>query len=343
MLKKSFIHNEDSIIIGIQEVDLKKPRGESRRASGANHHFSTTLFHLLRRSKAGPIGLLLVLIGATTNFTLVYMNQLPPAWFHTFPDAEQKSLYFGKYMTKAWTHLSTFMVGLYAGYLCRATIQLSKCNGRDPAPANGSGAKHNSQLARQAGPRRRWCCMEGVAKVAAFGCLLAIIFSTFAWSTAELPTPLVSALYDCTSRLVWSVALSGLMIKLCLPGGERYDYLALSRLFSQPACLVLGRLSFLAYLIAPYVHTLVLALQEQSLFPSLYLIFHVILGNIVITYLLALLLSALLEQPVRLALGGLFWRRPSGRTGGTGGLGRRHSAGSSPNGTTSTSAASLAG
>jgi len=63
----------------------------------------------------------------------------------------------------------------------------------------------------------------------------------------------------------------------------------------------MGRLSLLAYLWTPYVHSFILAAQEQALFPSLYLIFHVIVGNILITYLVAFIASIFTEQPIRLA------------------------------------------
>ena len=107
-------------------------------------------------------------------------------------------------------------------------------------------------------------------------------------------------------RFARSLALAALMVRLCTPSSSSGDFRRLSALFSHPVSLVLGRLSFPAYLLAPYVHTLVLALQEQSLFPRLYLIFHVILGNIVITYTAALVLCLLIERPIVLVADWLF-------------------------------------
>lgn len=137
--------------------------------------------------------------------------------------------------------------------------------------------------------------------LSALVCMLAIIFSTYSWSTNEAPSALVAALYDSLSRLIWSLGLVIMMIQLCLPAGDTNDYTMMGQFFSHRAFIVLGRLSFLVYLMSPYVHTFVLAVEEQSMFPSLFLIFHVIVGNIVIIYLVAFVVSILIEQPIRLA------------------------------------------
>lgn len=332
LLKRAFIQFEDSIIIG---PALAKPSDKRR---GRDCRLRTALANLLCRSRAGLLGSVLLLLAAGANFALVYSNQLPPAWFHTFPDAQQKSLYFSKYLTKPWTHLTTFLVGLYAGHLCRATLELAA---RDACCSPKRTEDKPSPRAEGVAGRlaaEQSCCGRALLRLAAAASLLAVIFSTFAWSTGELPSPLVSALYDSLGRLIWSLALAGLMIKLCLPDRQSGRFTSLSRLFSHPTSQALGRLSFLAYLLSPYVHTLILALQEQSLFPSLYLIFHVILGNIVITYLAAMLLALLIEQPLRLAAGQLLERRPDPRAQGA----ASHSQ-ASTNTTAATSAASLAG
>jgi hypothetical protein len=318
----------------------------------------------LLASRAGLLGAALVLLGALLNFGLVYTNQLPPAWFNTFPDADQKKYYFGTYLTKAWTHLSTFVIGLYAGYLARSGLQLGPCGATTGAfrgePPTESDSNHGHQSSRSdvsSGGGGGKPKEEGRAsfwthslQLAALACLVSMVFLTFGWSTRELPSPLVAGLYDSASRLVWSLALVGLMMRLCqLDASGAYS--GWSRLFSGPVCLALGRLSFLAYLVAPTVHTLVLAVQEQSLFPSLYLIFHVILGNLVITYLFALALCLMIEQPVRLFVGWLtnrLWPSTATSTAAGGGDGddddhcaQPPAAISSASATTNTSATSL--
>lgn len=140
----------------------------------------------------------------------------------------------------------------------------------------------------------------GVASVA-LASLFVIIFSPYNWSVAqELPSTLVASLYDTLSRLVWSIALVAITIQMCTPDDQHSGNivgLAASAL-SHPLLVVLGRMSFLAYLLTPLVHTLILAVGEQLMFPSLIFMFHLIVGNFVIIYLLTLILAIVIEQPI---------------------------------------------
>lgn len=295
-------------------------------------------FFKLIQSKAGLLGLLLVLMGLCINFFSVYINRLPPSWFHTFPDVAQKNYYFGQYLTKTWTHLSVFVIGLLAGHLCRSTLQLrniklmTSCHSSErrqtqqpsPAPSGSTGHSHlasrhgststimasvheirpgddqpDSAAAVRVKPESGSTVKRVSILFASIICMAAIIFSTFTWSTQEGPSVLVAASYDALSRLVWSLALVTIMTQLCSTHEQTNKYSTLARFFAHPICTLLGRLSFLAYLLSPYIHTFILAVEEQSLFPSLFLIFHVIVGNIVITYTIAFLLAIVIEQPTR--------------------------------------------
>jgi len=290
-------------------------------------------FRQLLSSKAGCLSLSLVVIGFCVNFFAVYSNKLPPSWFYTFPDVAQRNYYFGLYLTKTWTHLSVFVIGLIGGHLCRSAIQLhsirrlkeqqerQQANKRpSPSPSNSTCqsqlASSTAIIAMEFGSqqtddttsdaqssmrkaRKQTALLRGSLKVAALVCMLAIIFATYSWSTQEAPSPLVAALYNVSSRLGWCLCLTGLMMYLCLPStvGERHSLT--TRLFSHPICTIIGRLSFLAYLLSPYIHAFVLAVEEQSLFPSLLIMFHVIVGNIVIIYVSAFMFAIVIEQPMR--------------------------------------------
>lgn len=303
-----------------------------------------TLVDLLK-SQAGTLGILCVLFGTGINFLIVYTNRLPPTWFNTFPDASDKSYYFGTYLAKTWTHLSPFVIGLLAGHICRTSIQLrcyslnmsrreestSDCDERvreqqteselSTMPANLTTSTSTSSIANESPSSSRGlvisvpqvqsasCCRgrkcgtrARLLQLSALVCMTAIVFSTYSWSTQQLPSPIVSALFDSLTRLIWSLALVGLMIQLCLPQPQTNDLTRFAQLLSCKGSIILGRLSLLVYLWAPYVHSFILAAQEQSLFPSLFLIFHVIVGNIVITYAVAFIMSLTIERPIRLAL-----------------------------------------
>lgn len=340
LLKSNYQTREDLFIIRGSAVD------------------KANLFRLnfmeLVSSKVGLFSLILAALGFIANFVTVYTNELPPAWFHTFPDPIHKNLYFTTYMTKTWAHLGVFVIGLLAGHLCRATINLrdlrilkgAKLSNSSSTPSshldsqvhlapgqlqshstmeleirndnnnnnnNNNDSNSNSKLSssvfqvsssiqqlQPAGHTAQGAELVGpLLTTSAIVAMFAIIFSTFIWSTQGTPAPLVSAVYDLGSRLIWSLALVFIMTKLCLNHEAQQQNSWISNLLANPICTTLGRLSLLAYLLTPYVHTFVLAVAEQSLFPSLIIIFHVIVGNIVIIYSLAIILSILIEQPIR--------------------------------------------
>lgn len=295
-------------------------------------------------SKAGLLSISFVVFGLGINFYNTYINQLPPTWFYTFPDVDQKNYYFGQYLTRTWTHLSIFLVGLLGGHLCRSTLQLrsirllkvhsqqrNNCNQPPPQPSpttSGSTIKTDSTFSgststivvnesecQQIDDKQstsQITCHKSIIKgqkhlkkvsvlLPSLACMLAIVFSTYTWSTSDIPSTLVAAIYNPASHLVWSLALVAIMIQLCLPDSDNNnEYSTLAGLLSHSAFTFLGRLSFLVYLVSPYVQNFVLAVEEQSLFPSLFIMFHVIVSNIVIIYILAFILAIVIEQPSRL-------------------------------------------
>lgn len=355
LFKKGFLETEDSMIIKLNSIEEEEKK---RNRKICLFRFS---FINLIKTKAGLFSVLFFIAGLFINFFNVYNNQLPPSWFYTFPDEAQKNYYFGTYITKTWTHLSVFLIGLLAGHLCRATSQLGLLKQRQPSItkdlqlsqqqpsptatdlANDQSSqltlRHNSTStimtaetsnqhiddsstsenlsnnSRLKNKQLDWIrFVDGTVQIVALVCMSAIIFSTYSWSTKQSPPTLIAAIYDLSSRLVWSLALALLTIQLCLPNKEANKYLSANNILSHPICISVGRLSFLAYLLAPYVNTFILAVQEQSLFPSLFILFHVIVGNIVITYILAFILAIVIEQPLKslftyLVLGRRFCRR----------------------------------
>lgn len=135
-------------------------------------------------------------------------------------------------------------------------------------------------------------CLAVVATMAV------IIFSTHDWSLKDLPKPLVAGLYDSLSRFCWSLAMIWILYKVTVPNKER-RFSAISRALGHPMMVSLGKLSFLIYLLHPIVHSTVLAIQEQPIYSSWLMLFHILIGNITITVILALLVSLFVEMPCR--------------------------------------------
>lgn len=223
--------------------------------------------------------ILIAFVGCVANFFNIYNNQLPGAWFNTFPDKEDKAVYFHQHLYKTWTHLTVFAVGLFAGHLCRCQ-SIETFSGR---------------------PYGRKCC-DGLMWIISSILMTILIYSTHGWSLSgksHIESPIASALYAAIAPLLWSISWSLLLFNLTVPN-DKNQRSALSELLSCDVNIIrLGRLSFLAYLINPYVNTIVLAIQEQTIFSSLLMLGHTFIGNLVITFVFAFIVSVLVELPCR--------------------------------------------
>lgn len=134
--------------------------------------------------------------------------------------------------------------------------------------------------------------------IVAISTMATIIFSTHEWSMYDLPEPIVAGLFDAGSRFLWSLALIWILYMVSVPS-EKGKFSVLARSLGHPAMVCLGKLSFLIYIIHPFVHTAVLAIQEQPIYSSWLMLFHILIGNITITVILASLVSLFVEMPCR--------------------------------------------
>lgn len=226
--------------------------------------------------------IILALGGCLINFKNIYVNHLPAAWFQTFPDKQDRSVYFSQHLYKSWTHLTTFAVGLFTGHLCRCQT-IATFSGR---------------------PYGRKCCAT-LMWLTSLLLMALLVFGTHGWSLSgqsHLEAPIMSALYAALAPLLWAISWSLILFHMTVPTAKSSDTNSdnlLARLLNE-ACLVrLGRLAFLAYLINPYVNNFVLAVQEQAIFSSVLMLAHTFIGNLVVTFGLALLVSVLVELPCR--------------------------------------------
>lgn len=288
-----------------------------------------------------------IAVGMAASFYNVYTNELPPTWYYTMADPDSKSLYFGLHMTKLWTHLAVFAMGILAGIECRrasrnvirsyrgANIDLVSHNNslkhhhkshsssisslpvmfqhhtndsmysKSDSSGNGSSSFsiniHTNSNDNMGNGRGQGACS---VLLNVLGCLVAIttmttiIFSTHDWSINDLPKPLVAGIFDAVSRILWSLAMIWLLYMVSVPGVNR-KFSVLARLLGHPAMVCLGKLSFLIYIIHPFVHMTVLAIQEQPIYSSWLMLFHILIGNMTITVILASLVSLFVEMPCR--------------------------------------------
>lgn len=220
--------------------------------------------------------------GCIINFKNIYSNQFPAAWFQTFPDKQDKALYFTQHLYKTWTHLTTFAVGLFTGHLCRCQ-SIATFSGR---------------------PYGRKCCAT-LMWLTGTTTMLLLIFCTHSWSlsgNSHLEAPFLSALYAALAPLLWSISWSLFLFHLTVPSSKTAGSSSqnmIARALNEVNVVRLGRLAFLAYLINPYVNYFVFAAQEQAIFSSIIMLGHTFIGNLVVTFVLAFLVSILVELPCR--------------------------------------------
>lgn len=243
-------------------------------------------YHGKFRGASTPIYILLLTtcLGCLLNFLNVYTNSLPPAWFLTYPDKDDKAHYFTTHLYKTSSHLIAFSTGLICGHLCRCK-----------SISNFSGKPYGRKSS------------QSVMSLTSFLLMLAIVFGTHSWSLsgrAHIDWPITSALYASFAPLGWSIAWCLLLFRLAVPAWSDKSEEAAGTLSSAmqslgPLLVRLGRLGFLAYLINPYVNTFVYAIQEQTIFSSIIMLAHTLIGNVFFTYLLAFIVSLLIEIPIQ--------------------------------------------
>ncbi|KAG9509801.1 hypothetical protein GZH46_01670, partial [Fragariocoptes setiger] len=250
------------------------------------------------RSMPTIICVSLIVLGSLWSAINVYMNELPPAWFYTFPDADDRAHYNGQHLFLAHTHLSTFFVGLLAGHWTRVSITTRAYNMAVP--------HHTSQHESNKCSRIKQTLAHWTLATAALILMLSLTFVTHSWSVEHLPDAAMSAAYDALARLLWSICMATLLWQLVVAtprasaaGTATRRPNIVVRSLAHPLMVLAGRLSILVYLIYPYVHTLIAATQEQSSFSSMFVIFHTFVGNLVLTGALAYVISILIEQPYR--------------------------------------------
>lgn len=140
--------------------------------------------------------------------------------------------------------------------------------------------------------------LEAIGYLVAITTMTTIIFSTYEWSLYDLPKPFVAGIYDISSRFLWSMALIWILYMVSVPDRNR-NFSLLARLLGHPIMVSLGKLSFLIYMIHPVVHISVLAIQEQPIYSSWLMLFHILIGNMTITVILASMVSLFVEMPCR--------------------------------------------
>lgn len=230
--------------------------------------FGQVILFILARSKwLGILTCCLSLFGGqliTALITLLY--HLPALPLHTSVSPASMSLYYGEIYIKPYCRASPYLIGILLAYLMRTT-SLGQVK------------------------LKRWQVATGWT-LSIFA-LLVILLSTLPAMNGQPPGELESALYNALSRPLWACA-TGWMVFACITnhGGH------LEKLLSWRHFIPFSRLSYSAFLVHPIVMAISYGGRTASVPFSHYLMLCLVLGNIVITYASAFLLSSLFELPL---------------------------------------------
>lgn len=127
----------------------------------------------------------------------------------------------------------------------------------------------------------------------ALATLAAIVVAPQPVMNGQMPGRLPLALYSCLARPLWSCAVVWVMYaSMTERGGLVAKFLA-ARCF-----IPFSRLNYSVFLIHPVVIAVFYGSQQGTFHFSHYLMTYLILGNLVVTYACAFLLSALFELPI---------------------------------------------
>lgn len=123
--------------------------------------------------------------------------------------------------------------------------------------------------------------------------MLAIVLAPQPAMNGKMPTLIQLSLYSSLARPIWSCAIAWIIFaNMTNHGGF------LGKFLSAPCFIPFSRLNYPVFLIHPVIMAVFYGNQQGSLHFSHYLMVYLILGNIVITYALAFILSALIELPI---------------------------------------------
>ncbi|XP_054157680.1 nose resistant to fluoxetine protein 6-like [Oppia nitens] len=224
------------------------------------------LIPLYLKPKLGLTLALLVLMSSMI-FTgyLSFANGFPAVpYFSDVIDQQVVNQYYGLLYIKPYCRLGPYLVGIvlaYFIYTSQRDIKLKKV----------------------------WVSTGWVLSVVTS---LSVLFAMFQANNGNVPEVHFAALYSATSRTIWSLSLAWTTFA-CING---YGGLV-GAFLSSKLWVPFSRLTHCAYLIHPIVMAVLYGTRQHSFDFSNYLFIYLTIGHILITYVMALIVSLAIESP----------------------------------------------
>lgn len=228
---------------------------------------SLILFYLFFKSKRITLLLVVILILASSaaTFAITVSNEFPPTIVTTSPAIAERWQFIYTLYYKPWPHLSSYLVGLIAGYM----ILLNNNNNQSTG-----------------GWLRYFLCF--MFSLIAFS----VLNSIYPWNMGLQVEPILTGLHSATFRTLWAISCSWLIYALSTSPNN-----PLTKLLSWHGFQISSRLTYCAYLIHPLIIYYHFGTLRERLDSSIYGQFHRFIATLGLSYLFALLLSLFIESP----------------------------------------------
>ncbi|RWS08064.1 Nose resistant to fluoxetine protein 6-like protein, partial [Dinothrombium tinctorium] len=223
------------------------------------------IYFLIKSRKLGFSIMTLFMLASTVYAALVTaINDYPPTIVSTSPVVEDRWNYILDFYYKPWPHLSSYCIGLLLGYLIAT--------------------KKSFNLTKK---QKTICWFLSITST------LIVLYGVYPWNIGLKVSSVITALYSSTFRTIWTANCAWITFSIISENNQGFIAKSLSWKWLLP----LSRLTFMAYLLHPFVIWYSYGTTRERVSAGVYPLSHLFFGNYLLTYLLAFVFGILFESP----------------------------------------------
>ncbi|GFU45828.1 nose resistant to fluoxetine protein 6 [Nephila pilipes] len=231
------------------------------------HLYFLSLFVLIPLKKNPRIAFLIngvIFVSGTIISAVLNVHYgLHPTAIYVYNHPEDISYYIERGYFRTYLHCSSYCVGLTVGYLIATRRKFYI-----PLRVNLIG----------------W--------LLAFLSALTVLYGVYDWNQGNVPGIVVSTLYTCTNKFVWSLALAWVTFA-CVTGNGGIA----TTVLSWEAFVPFGRLTYMAYLVHPIIQLIYIGSTRTLIVANHRTLVFMYFSNVVCAFMCAYVLSLLFESP----------------------------------------------
>lgn len=243
------------------------------------------LFGLAYKSrKLALLVLVGLFVGSSANtFIVTVENDYPPTIVTTSPAVAERWEFIYSLYYKPWPHLPSYLVGLCLGCIILRLQQSGSTttNGQQQQPAASKSTWLNPSASA------RFICW-----LMAISISLAVLNSIYPWNMGIQVDPILTGLHSATFRTLWATCCAWLVFALVTRPRN-----PLALILSWHGFQITSRLTYCAYLVHPLVIIYHFGVLRERIDSSIYGQLHRFMGTLMMSYLLAFLVSLCFESP----------------------------------------------